>query len=80
MSEVLQQEFMGFTLFQIIVTLAIIVVGISIIQKIVKAFSKEKETSFGIKVKCLNCGWVGSVGKYDRRCRRCSSDSLEELR
>ena len=78
MSEVLQQEFMGFTLFQIIVTLAIIVVGISIIQKIVKAFSKEKQASFGIKVKCLNCGWVGSVGKYDRRCRRCSSDSLEE--
>ncbi len=80
MPEVLQQEFFGFTLFQIIVALVIIIVSISIIQKIVKALSSEKQVSFGIKVKCLNCGWVGSVGKYDRRCRKCISDSLEEIR
>lgn len=78
MPEILQQEFFGFTLFQIIVALVIVIISISIIQKIIKAFSGKEETSFGIKVKCLNCGWVGSVGKYDRRCRRCSSDNLEE--
>jgi len=78
MSEILQQEFFGYTLLQIIVVLGAIVIGFIIIQKIANAFGGKKETSFGIKVKCLNCGWVGSVGKYDRRCRRCSSDSLEE--
>ena len=30
-----------------------------------------------LRVRCASCGWRGTVGKYTKRCSKCSATTLE---
>ena len=32
------------------------------------------------RVRCSSCGWTGTIGKYNRKCSKCGSSTLETVK
>jgi hypothetical protein len=41
---------------------------------------RPKADGLSLRVRCSLCGWKGTVGKYNRKCAKCASTTLENLK
>jgi anaerobic selenocysteine-containing dehydrogenase len=61
-----------------------VVAGLALVLILAKVaawlFSRKKTAPYSVRVRCLSCGWQGSVGKYNRRCSACNSTVVESLK
>lgn len=44
-----------------------------------KIFSRKDKPDVYETVRCLECGWAGTVSKYHRTCRKCNSTALDKI-
>ncbi|MBN2369683.1 MAG: hypothetical protein JXO72_04280 [Vicinamibacteria bacterium] len=65
-------------------TAVLIIIGLLLLLVVVRLaawlLAPPKESTLQVRVRCLICGWEGRVGKYNRRCSACGSDTLESIR
>ena len=71
------QEFLSSGLFQAAVAIVAASVVIGAIRKLL---FPPKADVMAVRVRCTDCGWTGQVGKYNRKCSKCNSASLREMR
>ena len=66
-------EILHSPIFEIVVTLILLYVVYRVLARL---FRKKKSTPLMPRMICNDCGWEGQVGKYDQKCRKCSSSNL----
>ena len=71
------QEFVASPLFKVVVGIAI---ALAVLQLARKLFLKSGPGPLHLRVRCAICGWTGTVGKHMRKCSKCGSTTLAEIR
>ena len=56
------------------------VVGLVLGRLLWRMLFPEKALVQSSRVRCPLCGWRGTIGKYNRKCSKCGSTTLEELK
>lgn len=61
-------------------TIAFFLGVLLVLRALYRLVGKSKLDAGYLKVKCYQCRWVGTVGKYNQKCAKCGSTNLETLR
>ncbi|MEM7247584.1 MAG: hypothetical protein AAF533_19765 [Acidobacteriota bacterium] len=63
------------TIIGAVLVIALIFIGMKLFSPKKKVFAEDMT----LNVKCKDCGWQGTVTKYNQVCRKCNSSNLEKM-